>query len=119
MAFCPPVSGHSIVRPLAEPFFRSLIARTMVRPSRAAAVKDGPARVPPGGLVLDGREHDGRLVCAGIDRVPTLVVDRGEIPDRRVAAARIVEAFDEIEHRDPRLGLGFEPAPVENLALER
>jgi hypothetical protein len=53
----------------------------MVRPSRAAAVKDGPTWGPPGGLVLDGREHDGRLVCVGIGRMKTLVVDRGEIPD--------------------------------------
>jgi len=36
-------------------------------------------------LVLDGREHDGRLVCVGIGRMTTLVVDRGEIPDRRMA----------------------------------
>jgi hypothetical protein len=36
-----------------------------VRPSRAAAVKDGPTWGPPGGLVLDGREHGGRLVCVG------------------------------------------------------
>jgi hypothetical protein len=51
----------------------------MVRPSRGAAVKDGPLLGPPGGLVLDGREHDGRLVCVGIasQRVmSTLVVDR-------------------------------------------
>ena len=34
---------------------------------------------PREGLVLDGREHDGRLVCVGIDRrrlMPTLVIDR-------------------------------------------
>jgi hypothetical protein len=41
----------------------------MVRPSRTAAVKDGPFLGPPEGFVLDGREHDGRLVCVGIDRV--------------------------------------------------
>jgi hypothetical protein len=35
----------------------------MVRLSRAAAVKDGPFLGPPGGLVLDGRERDSRLVC--------------------------------------------------------
>jgi hypothetical protein len=50
------------------------VARTMMRPSRAAAVKDGPTWGPPGGLVLDGREHGGRLVCVGISRVTTLVV---------------------------------------------
>jgi hypothetical protein len=34
---------------------------------------------PPEGLVLDGREHDGRLVCVGDDCrgvMLTLVVDR-------------------------------------------
>jgi hypothetical protein len=51
----------------------------MVRPSRGAAVKDGPLLGPPGGLVLDGREHDGRLVCVGIERWGVMsahVVDR-------------------------------------------
>jgi hypothetical protein len=51
----------------------------MVRLSRAVAVKDGRILRPPGGLVLDGREHDGRLVCVGINRrrvMPALVVDR-------------------------------------------
>jgi hypothetical protein len=57
----------------------SIPACTNVRPSRAAAVKDGPTWGPPGGLVLDGREHGGRLVCVGIGRMKTLVVDRGEI----------------------------------------
>jgi hypothetical protein len=88
----------------------------MVRPSRAAAVKDGPTWGPPGGLVLDGREHGGRLVCVGIGRV-TLVVIWGEIPDRGMTTARVVEALDEFEHRDPRLGLRLEPTPVEKLAF--
>ena len=48
--------------------------RGFATPSRAAAVKDGPTWGPPEGLVLDGREHGGRLVCFGIGRV-TLVVD--------------------------------------------
>jgi hypothetical protein len=46
----------------------------MVRLPRTAAVKDGPL-----GLVLDGREHGGRLVCIGIDCccvMPPLIVDR-------------------------------------------
>jgi hypothetical protein len=51
------------------------------------AVKDGPTSGPPGGLVLDGREHGGRLVCVGIGRVTALVVDWGEIPDGRMTAA--------------------------------
>jgi hypothetical protein len=41
------------------------------------AVKDGPILGPPEGLVLDGREHDGRLVCVGIDGrrvMPALVI---------------------------------------------
>jgi hypothetical protein len=91
----------------------------MVRPSRAAAVKDGPSWGPPEGLVIDRREHGGRLVCVGIGRMTTLVVDWGEIPDRRMMASRIVEAFDELEHRDPRLGLRLEPTPVEKLAFQR
>jgi hypothetical protein len=40
------------------------------------------------------------MVCAGIDRlllVATLVVDWGEIAERGVAPARIVEALDELE----------------------
>jgi hypothetical protein len=51
----------------------------MVRPSRAAAVKDGRLLRPPEGLVLDGREHVGRLTCVGIDRqrvMPSLKVHR-------------------------------------------
>jgi hypothetical protein len=51
----------------------------MVRPSRAAAVKDSRLLRPPGGLVLDDREHDGRLVCVGIASqhvMSALVVDR-------------------------------------------
>ena len=36
-----------------------------------------------------------------------------------MTTARIVETFDELERRDPRLGLGLEPAPVEKLALQR
>jgi len=46
----------------------------MVRPSRAAAVKDGrssAATALAARSVLDGREHDGKLACAGIDRVLT------------------------------------------------
>src|SRR6516165_5928995 len=49
----------------------------------------------------------------------TLVVDRGEIPDRGMTTARVVEALDEFEHRDPCLGLRLEPAPVEKLAFQR
>jgi len=40
----------------------------MVRPSRAAAVKDGrssQATALAARSVLDGREHDGNLACAG------------------------------------------------------
>jgi hypothetical protein len=94
----------------------------VVRPSRAAAVKDGRLLRPPEGLVLDGREHGGRLVCVGIDcrrrLMPPLIVDRREISDRGVTAARIVEAFDELESGAARLGLGLEPAPIEQVAFE-
>jgi hypothetical protein len=89
----------------------------MVRPSCAAAVKDGPTWGPPGGLVLDGREHGGRLVCVGIGRMTTLVVDRGEIPDQRMTTARVIETLDKLEHRDPRFGLRLEPAPIEKLTF--
>jgi hypothetical protein len=49
------------------------------RLSGAAAVKNGHVLRPPVGLVLDGREHGGRLMCAGNDiacLMPALVVDR-------------------------------------------
>jgi hypothetical protein len=51
----------------------------MLQPSRAAAVKDGRFLRPPEGLVLDGREHGGRLVRAGNDArclMPPLEVNR-------------------------------------------
>ena len=38
----------------------------VVRPARAAAVKDGSILEPPEGLVLDGREYGGSLVGVGI-----------------------------------------------------
>jgi Amidohydrolase len=85
----------------AEPFFRpdphddAAVARSggQGRPHLGAARR---------AFVLDGREHGGRLVCVGIGRMTTLVVDRGEIPDRRMTPARVVEALDEFEHGGPR-----------------
>jgi hypothetical protein len=56
----------------------------LVRPSRAAAVKDGPFSGPPGGLVLDGRKRGGRLMCVGIDcrrLMLALVIKRRSIAD--------------------------------------
>ncbi len=50
--------------------------------------------------------------------MPPLVVDRGEVSDRGMAAAWIVEAFDELEDRTTRFGLCREPTPIEQLALE-
>jgi hypothetical protein len=86
---------------------------------RAAAVKDGRTLRPPAGHVIDGCEHGGRLVCIWDDSggvIPAFVIDRGEIADRRVAASRIVETFDEGEHRGSRLGLCLEPAAIEQFA---
>jgi hypothetical protein len=40
-------------------------------------------------------------------------------PDRGMTTARVVEAIDEFEHRDPCLGLRLEPAPIEKLAFQR
>jgi hypothetical protein len=65
MAFGPPLSKHSLVRPPAEPFFRP---DPRLRLPRAAAVKDGRFMRPPAGLVLDGREHGGRLMWVGVLR---------------------------------------------------
>src|SRR5262249_35969499 len=76
----------------------SVPARMKKRPARGAAVKDGPVG-PPEGLVLDGREHAGRLARVGTGTQPALVVARGEIADRGVAPAPVVEALDELEER--------------------
>jgi hypothetical protein len=56
---------HCFVRPLREPFFHP------GPHDRAAVARSGgqgrpPLRGPPGGLVLDRREHGGRLMCVGI-----------------------------------------------------
>ena len=86
---------------IVTPRLRHVPARTKTRLSRAAAVKDGPSLGPPGGLVLDGREHDGRLMRAGIVRMMVLVIDGREIAQGRMTPTRIVEALDEIEDDDP------------------
>jgi hypothetical protein len=57
----------------------SVPTRALTRLPRAAAVKDGRLLRPPAGLVLDGREHGGRLVCVAIDAcgtMPVFVVNR-------------------------------------------
>ena len=57
----------------------SVPTRALTRLPRAAAVKDGRFLRPPEGLVLDGREHGGRLVCIAIDgccMMPVFVVNR-------------------------------------------
>jgi hypothetical protein len=65
-------------------------------------VADHEGRQYSGGVI--NPVHRGWLVCVGIGRVTALVVDWGEIPDRRMTAAPVVESLDELEHRDPRLG---------------
>src|SRR5215467_5420050 len=57
----------------------SVPTRALMRLPRAVAVKDGRVRRPPEGLVLDGGEHGGRLVCVAIDgccMMPVFVVNR-------------------------------------------
>jgi hypothetical protein len=57
----------------------SVPTRAPTRLPRAVAVKDGRFLRPPEGLVLDGREHGGRLVCVAIDgcgMMPVFVVNR-------------------------------------------
>ena len=57
----------------------SVPTRALTRLPRAVAVKDGRFLRPPEGLVLDGREHGGRLVCVAIDgccMMPVFVVNR-------------------------------------------
>ena len=104
----------------------SVPARTSGAPARAGAVKigrrgDGDTYCDISRLHLDGPEHGGRLMCAGIDRllllVAALVVDRREIAEGGVTSPRIVEALDELEHGHARFGLGLEAAPIEKLAL--
>ena len=55
----------------------------MTRLPRAVAVKDGRFLRPPEGLVLDGREHGGRLVCVAIDgccMMPVFGINREKYP---------------------------------------
>jgi hypothetical protein len=101
LLFGPPRS-HSSVPP-----------RRRAQPARGAAVKDD--LWSPAGLVLDGREHAGRLCGTGISRKPLLVIDRREIPDRGMAASGITKRFDESKHRHACFGLRFEPLPIEQL----
>ena len=60
--FCCPLSFHSFVRPAPRAFFRP--DRIFPSPSRAAAVKDGACKRRRR-LVLDGRQHGGRLPVIG------------------------------------------------------
>src|SRR5271154_1646948 len=46
------------------------------------------------------------------------VFDGREIAQGRVAARRIVEAFDELKDRHPRLAVGPEATPIDQLAFE-
>ena len=59
--------------------YSSVPTRALTRLPRAVAVKDGRLLRPPEGLVLDGREHGGRLMCVAIDgccMMPVFVVNR-------------------------------------------
>ena len=70
-------SWHSLVRPRRS--HSSVPTRALTRLPRAVAVKDGRFLRPPEGLVLDGCEHGGRLVCVAIDgccMMPVFVVNR-------------------------------------------
>src|SRR5215472_4118273 len=70
-------SWHSLVRPQRS--HSSVPTRALTRLPRAVAVRDGRFLRPPEGLVLDGHEHGGRLVCVAIDgccMMPVFVVNR-------------------------------------------
>src|SRR5262249_46345348 len=95
----------------------SVPTRMRKRPARGVAVKDGPLG-PPEGLVLDGREHAGRLARVVTGGEPALVVERGGVGDRGVAAAAIVEPLDELEERQAGLGLCLEATAGKELAFE-
>ena len=59
--------------------------------------------------ILNIVQHGGRVGLAGRAggfAVPPLIVGGREIAERRVPASRVVEAFDEGEHRQARLGPG-------------
>lgn len=75
--------------------------------------RTGQSPRPPEGLVLDGREQHGMLMCVGTGREVMLEVDRGEIAHARITAAWIVEV------PSAPIGLALEPPPVEKLTLQR
>jgi len=73
----PPVAGILWFGPRRS--HSSVPTRALTRLPRAVAVKDGRFLQPPERLVLDGREHGGRLVCVAIDgccMMPVFVFDR-------------------------------------------
>ena len=45
-------------------------------------------------------------------------VNRRQIINRRMAAVRVIPSFDKLEDRQACFDLGFETAPVKQLALE-
>jgi hypothetical protein len=51
--------------------------------------------------------------------VPPFGGDRGKIVHDKVAAVRVVEAIEDVEHRHLSLGPRLEDPPVEAVALER
>ncbi len=71
--FCRSLSFHSFVRPAPRAFFRP--DRIFASPSRAAALLQRRGR-----LVLDGREHGGRLGRATIRGEPAIGRDHSREP---------------------------------------
>ena len=69
----------------------SVPARTRALPSRTAAVNDGPVLGPPGGIVLDGSEHDGRLAR-------TRCKIRHGLPEMKLVHGHTPQADKQVDH---------------------
>jgi len=96
-------------------------ARTNVAPSRGAAVKIGRLFGGRRRLGLEGREHGGRMICAGIEQLlceTVLERNRREITDARMTSPWIIKTLDELKDRDPGLRLRLESPSIQQLAFE-